>query len=55
MALSGIESIVSASEVVRAMEGIGNNMSKIYKETAMGGLAMTITGRDVTKRRGFGC
>ena len=46
MALSGITSAVSASEIVKAMDEIGNNMKKIYKETSEGGLARTIRGRD---------
>ena len=46
MALSGITSAVSASEIVKAMDEIGNNMKNIYKETSEGGLARTIRGRD---------
>ena len=46
MALSGITSAVSASEIVKAMDEIGNNMKNIYKETSKGGLARTIRGRD---------
>jgi L-serine dehydratase len=44
-ALSGVESIVLPSEVVRAMKEIGERMDKIYKETAKGGLAITPSAR----------
>ena len=44
MALSGIPSIVPFDEVVGALREIGENMPRIYKETAEGGLAATPTG-----------
>ncbi len=46
MSLAGIVSAVPPSEVVRAMDEIGRNLSYIYRETSAGGLARTIRGRD---------
>ena len=46
MSIAGIISAVPPSEVVRAMDEIGRNLSYIYRETSAGGLARTIRGRD---------
>ena len=43
MALSGITSFIPMDEVISAMDEIGKNMSDKYKETALGGLAVTPT------------
>lgn len=44
LALSGIESVIPADEVIDAMREIGNAMPCALKETALGGLAATPTG-----------
>lgn len=45
MALAGIESAIPADEVIDAMKRIGDLMPSSLKETAMGGLAATPTGK----------
>ena len=50
LALSGIESKIPADEVVDAMVQTGQLMSPILKETSQGGLAVTKTGIDISKR-----
>lgn len=45
MALAGIESVIPADEVIEAMYRIGQTMPNALKETALGGLAATPTGR----------
>ncbi|WP_139489782.1 L-serine ammonia-lyase, iron-sulfur-dependent, subunit alpha [Brevibacillus dissolubilis] len=47
MALAGIKSIVPTDEVILAMYRIGCDMPTTLKETAMGGLAATPTGRAI--------
>ena len=42
--LSGVTSIVPFDEVVGALREVGQNMPRMYKETAEGGLAMTPSG-----------
>ena len=49
MALSGIESVIPPDEVVEAMTQIGNLLPGSLKETAMGGLAATETGRKIAE------
>jgi len=44
MALSGVHSIVPFDQVVSALREVGNNMPRMYKETAEGGLAATPVG-----------
>ena len=44
ISLSGVKSIVPFDEVVSALREVGNKMPRMYKETAEGGLANTITG-----------
>ena len=41
MALAGIESQVPVDQVIDAMKEIGENMNKMYKETACGGCGIT--------------
>lgn len=53
MALAGIESIIPADEVVEAMYQIGCSMPSSLRETALGGLAATPTGKE-HERRIFG-
>jgi L-serine dehydratase len=49
MALSGIESLIPFDEVVEAMLRVGKAMPAAFRETAMGGLATTPTGIEITK------
>ncbi len=50
MALAGIESIVSFDETVEAMKNAGNLMHPNLKETAMGGIAISKSGKKISKR-----
>ncbi|MBT3188230.1 MAG: L-serine ammonia-lyase, iron-sulfur-dependent, subunit alpha [Anaerolineae bacterium] len=45
LALAGVESIIPPDEVIDAMANIGKVMDKNLKETGMGGLAATPTGK----------
>lgn len=45
LALAGVESRIPADEVINAMYQIGINMPEAVRETAMGGLAQTETGK----------
>ncbi len=45
LALAGVESVIPADEVIDAMAQIGRRMDERFKETALGGLAATPTGR----------
>jgi L-serine dehydratase len=48
--LAGVSSVIPVDEVIEAMGEIGASMETRYKETAMGGLAMTKTGQRIAKR-----
>jgi L-serine dehydratase len=50
MALAGIESVIPFDEVVWAMKQIGDSIPLAIKETAMGGLALTPTGKGFRER-----
>lgn len=50
MALAGIESYVPVDEVIDAMGEVGRHMPVEYRETALGGLANTATGRAVKEK-----
>lgn len=50
MALAGITSVIPADEVIEAMHKIGQNMPAALKETALGGLAATPTGRALQEK-----
>lgn len=50
MALAGVDAVIPVDEVVAAMGEIGLSMETRYKETALGGLAATPTGKDIAKR-----
>ena len=50
MALAGVESRIPVDEVIDAMGEVGRRMPVEFRETALGGLAATPTGRAVTKR-----
>lgn len=47
MALAGITSLVPFDEVVKAMREVGDEMHSAFKETAMGGVAATATGKRI--------
>lgn len=48
MALAGIESVIPADEVIEAMSEIGDALPRSLKETALGGLANTTTGKRIS-------
>jgi L-serine dehydratase len=50
MALSEVDAVIPVDECVQALGEVGQNMSSMYKETAMGGLAATRTGQAIAKR-----
>ncbi|MCG8475752.1 MAG: L-serine ammonia-lyase, iron-sulfur-dependent, subunit alpha [Cytophagales bacterium] len=50
IALSGVSAVIPVDECVEAMAEIGESMETRYKETALGGLAATRTGRAISKR-----
>lgn len=54
MALAGIESYVPVDEVIDAMGEVGRHMPMEYRETALGGLASTPTGRAVKEKMNQG-
>lgn len=47
MALASIESIIPADEVIEAMYQVGRNMPSDIRETGIGGLAGTATGKEI--------
>lgn len=49
MALAGIRSVIPFDEVVEAMYNVGKSMPPTLKETALGGLAATPTGKNIAK------
>lgn len=53
MALAGIESVIPADEVIKAMNQVGNMMPEQLRETAQGGIAITPTGKAI-KEKVFG-
>jgi len=50
MAMAGIESRIGVDEVIEAMGQVGRRMPVEFRETALGGLANTPTGRAVKER-----
>lgn len=50
MALAGVTSIVPFEEVVQAMNEVGNQLPASLRETGLGGLAGTKTGKDIRER-----
>jgi L-serine dehydratase len=53
MAFLGVESYVPFDEVVRAMREAGEMMDRKFRETSLGGLAVTPTGKKVAKDMGL--
>lgn len=49
MSLCGIKSIIPADEVIGAMDEVGKNLPSCYKETSLGGLAVTPTAKKIAK------
>ncbi|MDD3921254.1 MAG: L-serine ammonia-lyase, iron-sulfur-dependent, subunit alpha, partial [Eubacteriales bacterium] len=50
MALAGITSLIPFDEVIAAMRAVGREMRPELRETALGGLAATPTGKAVAER-----
>ncbi|ERM84864.1 serine dehydratase [Rhodonellum psychrophilum GCM71 = DSM 17998] len=50
IALADVSAVIPVDECIEAMGEIGSSMESKYKETAMGGLAMTLTGQTIAKR-----
>lgn len=50
IALADVSSVIPVDEVISAMGEIGASMETRYKETALGGLAATPTGRRIAKK-----
>jgi L-serine dehydratase len=50
IAIANVSSVIPVDEVIEAMGEIGASMETRYKETALGGLAATITGKRIAKK-----
>ena len=50
IALADVSAVIPVDECIEAMGEIGASMESRYKETAMGGLAATLTGQSISKR-----
>lgn len=50
IALANVNAVIPVDECIEAMGEIGASMESRYKETAMGGLAATLTGQQISKR-----
>jgi len=50
IALADVSSVIPVDECIEAMGEIGASMESRYKETAMGGLAATLTGQEISRR-----
>jgi L-serine dehydratase len=50
IALADVSSVIPVDEVIEAMGEIGASMETRYKETALGGLAATPTGKKIAKK-----
>lgn len=50
IALAGVNAVIPVDECVAAMGEVGQSMEAKYKETALGGLAMTPMGQAISKR-----
>ena len=49
MALAGIVSVIPVDEIIQVMAEVGRSIPPTLRETAQGGLAMTPTGRRLTR------
>lgn len=50
IALSDVSAVIPVDECVEALGEVGNSMENRYKETALGGLAATLTGQQIAKK-----
>lgn len=50
IALADVSAVIPVDECIEAMGEVGQSMEDRYKETAMGGLAATMTGQDISKK-----
>lgn len=50
IALADVSGVIPVDECVEAMGEIGASMENKYKETALGGLAATLTGKGIAKK-----
>lgn len=50
IALANVSAVIPVDECVDAMGEVGNSMEDRYKETALGGLAATITGQHISEQ-----
>lgn len=50
MALAEVDAVIPVDECVQALGEVGQNMNSMYKETALGGLAATKTGKAISRR-----
>jgi L-serine dehydratase len=50
IALANVSAVIPVDECVSAMGEIGSSMESKYKETALGGLAATLTGQQISKK-----
>lgn len=50
IAIAGVGAVIPVDECVAAMGEIGQSMETRYKETALGGLAATLTGQSIAKK-----
>ena len=50
IALADVSAVIPVDECVEAMGEVGQSMETKYKETAMGGLAATTTGKRISKK-----
>lgn len=50
MAMAGVRSVIPPDEVIDAMDEVGRNMDRRYRETSEGGLAVTKTAQEIEKK-----
>ena len=50
IALSDVSAVIPVDECIEAMGEVGQSMEDRYKETALGGLAATVTGQNISKK-----
>lgn len=50
IALANVDSVIPVDECITAMGEVGSSMESRYKETALGGLAATLTGKNIAKK-----
>lgn len=50
IALSNVSAVIPVDECIDAMGEVGQSMENRYKETAMGGLAATLTGQEISRK-----